>query len=278
MYFESLFIFKSRRLIRGGSRPFLMFNIFSQRNFLFRWRVRKLFIFKKGTSGLLHKGNRKLNRLGSLIKPAIPNYNQNFLIFKIPLLLVSSLFLKSRFVFYLLFQTSTNVLFVIKRTTIKAVQLFTYFITQTPLLYNFKNCLRVAGYLLSLVLFLKVNTLITHIPNKNTGRIQFSTAYKSLAKLLSYNKLLALWIVQLPSKQFIFLSSYLYVIKHSVYYTTAFSIHKLKKLKAGKSRLLGRRPTVRGVAKNPIDHPHGGRTNTVSPPRTPWGLIAKKNK
>jgi large subunit ribosomal protein L2 len=30
--------------------------------------------------------------------------------------------------------------------------------------------------------------------------------------------------------------------------------------KAGRSRWLGRRPTVRGVARNPVDHPHGGNT------------------
>lgn len=48
--------------------------------------------------------------------------------------------------------------------------------------------------------------------------------------------------------------------------------------KAGKSFLLGWRPTVRGVAMNPIDHPHGGRTKTNSPEKSPWGWIAKFNK
>lgn len=42
--------------------------------------------------------------------------------------------------------------------------------------------------------------------------------------------------------------------------------------KAGKSRLLGKRPSVRGVAMNPIDHPHGGRTNGGCTPVTPWGI------
>ena len=32
-----------------------------------------------------------------------------------------------------------------------------------------------------------------------------------------------------------------------------------------KLKLLGRRPIVRGVAMNPVDHPHGGRTKTNSP-------------
>ena len=39
--------------------------------------------------------------------------------------------------------------------------------------------------------------------------------------------------------------------------------------KAGASNLLGWRPSVRGVAMNPIDHPHGGRTKTNSPEKSP---------
>ena len=42
--------------------------------------------------------------------------------------------------------------------------------------------------------------------------------------------------------------------------------------KAGRNRYLGIRPTVRGVAMNPVDHPHGGRTNGGRPSVTPWGI------
>jgi large subunit ribosomal protein L2 len=48
--------------------------------------------------------------------------------------------------------------------------------------------------------------------------------------------------------------------------------------KAGKSRYLGRRPHVRGVAMNPVDHPMGGgegRTSGGGHPRSPWGQLAK---
>ena len=45
--------------------------------------------------------------------------------------------------------------------------------------------------------------------------------------------------------------------------------------KAGKSRLKGKRPIVRGVAMNPVDHPHGGRTNGGRPSVTPWGKPTK---
>ena len=51
--------------------------------------------------------------------------------------------------------------------------------------------------------------------------------------------------------------------------------------KAGRKRYLGIRPTVRGVAMNPVDHPMGGgegRTSGGSDPRSPWGKLAKGGK
>jgi len=51
--------------------------------------------------------------------------------------------------------------------------------------------------------------------------------------------------------------------------------------KAGRKRYLGVRPTVRGVAMNPVDHPMGGgegRTSGGSHPRSPWGQLAKGGK
>jgi large subunit ribosomal protein L2 len=55
--------------------------------------------------------------------------------------------------------------------------------------------------------------------------------------------------------------------------------HSLRSLgKAGASRWRGKRPTVRGVAMNPVDHPHGGgegRTSGGRHPVSPWGTPAK---
>ena len=55
--------------------------------------------------------------------------------------------------------------------------------------------------------------------------------------------------------------------------------------KAGRQRAFGIRPTVRGVIKNPCDHPHGGGEGRGSPPAaqvSPWGYLTKgtptKNK
>lgn len=51
--------------------------------------------------------------------------------------------------------------------------------------------------------------------------------------------------------------------------------------KAGRTRWLGKRPNVRGVAMNPVDHPHGGgegRTSGGRHPVTPWGKPTKGKK
>jgi large subunit ribosomal protein L2 len=51
--------------------------------------------------------------------------------------------------------------------------------------------------------------------------------------------------------------------------------------KAGRMRHLGKRPSVRGIAMNPVDHPHGGgeaRSTSGRPPTTPWGQMTMGKK
>jgi large subunit ribosomal protein L2 len=57
--------------------------------------------------------------------------------------------------------------------------------------------------------------------------------------------------------------------------------HSLKKFgKAGAKRWLGIRPTVRGTAMNPVDHPHGGGNGKTcgKHPVSPWGQQSKGKK
>jgi large subunit ribosomal protein L2 len=54
------------------------------------------------------------------------------------------------------------------------------------------------------------------------------------------------------------------------------SLHrKCTNVKSGYWRSFGVKPIVRGVAMNPVDHPHGGRTKAVRYQRTPWGHTTK---
>ncbi len=58
--------------------------------------------------------------------------------------------------------------------------------------------------------------------------------------------------------------------------------NKVTVSKAGRFRLMGKRPHVRGKAKNPCDHPHGGGEGNTSigmvRPKTPWGMPALGHK
>jgi large subunit ribosomal protein L2 len=55
--------------------------------------------------------------------------------------------------------------------------------------------------------------------------------------------------------------------------------HSLRSIgKAGANRWRGIRPTVRGISMNPVDHPHGGRTNGGGHPVSPWGTPTKGYK
>lgn len=66
---------------------------------------------------------------------------------------------------------------------------------------------------------------------------------------------------------------------HATIGTISNSEHQNKVIgKAGRSRWLSRRPVVRGVAMNPVDHPHGGgegKTSGGRPSVTPWGRPTK---
>lgn len=56
-------------------------------------------------------------------------------------------------------------------------------------------------------------------------------------------------------------------------------LYKYQKVnKAGFYKNKGKKPTVRGIVKNPCDHPNGGRTRTILLSRTPWGKVAKKSR
>jgi large subunit ribosomal protein L2 len=58
--------------------------------------------------------------------------------------------------------------------------------------------------------------------------------------------------------------------------------HSLESIgKAGRVRWRGIRPTVRGVAQNPVDHPHGGgegKKSSARDPVSPWGTLSKGYK
>ena len=89
-------------------------------------------------------------------------------------------------------------------------------------------------------------------------------------------ELLVSFLLILPSGQLVLSPKELPCIKDPQVYLKKFIFKKgVKYLK-----IKGLRPKVRGIAKNPNDHPHGGRTKTILRPRTPWAkpVLRKNNK
>jgi large subunit ribosomal protein L2 len=101
---------------------------------------------------------------------------------------------------------------------------------------------------------------------------QYCRSAGTSSRIIKFDHSLHTVLLQLPSK----------VKKIISYYSVAFlgkialkTSSRCTSNKAGYWRNFGFKPIVRGVAMNPVDHPHGGRTKSVKYPRTPWGKTTK---
>ena len=122
-----------------------------------------------------------------------------------------------------------------------------------------------------------VGTYIYNIENAYNKGPVFCRSKFSFGQLLQFikNKV----IIKLPSKKKKILNNNnkSFILSNINLIKQGDNFNK-KKLKAGVSRWLGKRPKVRGVAMNPIDHPHGGGEGKTSGGRfscSPTGILSK---
>jgi large subunit ribosomal protein L2 len=106
--------------------------------------------------------------------------------------------------------------------------------------------------------------LIYNLSLKPDGSAKYSRAAGTYCQLIQKNLIISK--LRIPSGKIIEISSNVFAslgrvsnLKHNLTVTG----------KAGRTRLKGFRPIVRGIAMNPVDHPHGGRTNGGRPSVTP---------
>jgi large subunit ribosomal protein L2 len=99
-------------------------------------------------------------------------------------------------------------------------------------------------------------------PLKN---LKYAKSLGSLAKILFKNLDHHTTLLMLPSGVKKFFSI------HSIAFLNSFKEANLRQVdpRAGYWRNYGKKSKVRGVAMNPVDHPHGGRTKAIKYPRTP---------
>ena len=149
------------------------------------------------------------------------------------------------------------------------VRLFTF----TSTVSRNKRCLpglswTFYSFIFALKTFKKISNLEL-IPNKG---IQYARSSGSYAKILTLNLARHIALIKLPSGVKKYFSIYAIALSNSA---TLPNKKKLDIRQSGFFRRIGHKPQVRGVAKNPVDHPHGGRTKAIKYPRTPWGKTTK---
>ena len=127
------------------------------------------------------------------------------------------------------------------------------------------------------LLYLPISSIINSLelwPRKGGIYIRSAGSYgKILKKLVHINKVL----IELPSNSLLYASIF---SRATIGICGNINHNKIVLGKAGRNRWLGTKPIVRGVAMNPIDHPHGGGEGKRSSDplkKSPWGRILKWN-
>ncbi len=113
-------------------------------------------------------------------------------------------------------------------------------------------------------------SIIHSLPNKSNTNIKIIRSAGTYGQLLQKN--MEFSNIKLPSGKIIKIPS---IFSATIGRVSNVLHDKIIIGKAGKTRYRGIRPSVRGIAMNPVDHPHGGRTNGGRPSVTPWGLPTK---
>lgn len=115
-------------------------------------------------------------------------------------------------------------------------------------------------------------SIISMISLKPELTAQYCRATGCFCKIITLDDYSSVANVQLPSKNKKLFSFYTLVYHGKI---MGYENKKFFNTKAGYWRQFGIKPIVRGVAKNPVDHPHGGRTKAIRHQRTPWGFTTK---
>lgn len=122
--------------------------------------------------------------------------------------------------------------------------------------------------------YIPVNSVISFLWNNLSRKFVYSRAAGSFSILLSKTSKYALVKLKSGSLQIVSLNFFCFFGKVASWNFNKKRIYR----KAGRNKWLGIRPTVRGVAMNPVDHPHGGGEGKTSGGRcsvSPWGKLTK---
>lgn len=120
-----------------------------------------------------------------------------------------------------------------------------------------------------------LNSIISFVFNIKNNKMTFAKSSGCNAIRRKNIKKTKLIYVQLPSKKLTVLSPATFCVLSP---SADLHLDRVVEGKWGTFYKCAKHMVVRGVAKNPVDHPNGGRTKAKQPELSPWGWIAKKSK
>lgn len=169
--------------------------------------------------------------------------------------------------FYFLLKTSNNIYFYVKGISGLFVGDYIYKYNVLNMNTNLSN-----GMQLLAGLCVKNNIISNVIINKNLKTKKIASASGTYCSIIHNNLELSLLKIKLPSgRKTIISNNSKVVIGRNSFLEKKYQFYS----KAGYLKNLGKNQIVRGVAMNPVDHPHGGRTKTNSPEVSIWGWVTK---
>ena len=249
-------------------------------NFLFplQFKFKKLLLRKKWMCGRSNKGRITVFSKGQRSKKVLPILNYSFRVSSLFFIgginytnfstkITSLIFSSTGLISYLPTRFNDN-FFLLNR-----LQKLTKFKSQfyKELLY-FKPFIQINEVPFMLIQQ-KKNSNISFLEIKPLKGSQYARSIGSSASIIKLDTRTGFSLVKLPSGVKKVFSAF------SLAYEGPANIsilkNQLSNTKSGFWRQKGFKSKVRGVAMNPVDHPHGGRTKAIKYPRTPWGKTTK---
>lgn len=229
---------------------------------------------QKGLRGKNRKSKTVVNQKRSLISHWTKYNSSSYYFQKKPKLLYTTrLFLEKKTQWFF-FKSARGLLSIHKNIN---AHLFSFYLSKFgAFIPKFVNCV----YSKHLI-FYKINSKLINIRDLFNDTPLTSTSFKSISILKNIDWWLGFAVLILPSNK---IKLFFYLSKAEIGFFNFLGLNlnnrfraqwDLNWRKAGLSSNLGKKPKVRGVAKNPVDHPHGGRTKSIRFQRTPWGKPTK---
>ncbi len=260
--FLNTFFLKKNHYKSPASRN--SYSYYNKINFIIKFK--KLSIVKKWKSGKNDSGKIIIRTKKSLLKK-IKYFKINYFLRYLKLGFISSfnfLPFKNKLLSFVIFSNGT----------------FSYYLTtENHKLFSFiyfnyykklkKLKLKSTFFMLFQIKKLSFVSCLEIIPGKGS---QYSRSSGTKSRIIKFDRDNHSVLIKLPSGVKKIFSYYSFVMYGEI------SLKDNKNFyngKAGYWSSFGVKPLVRGVAMNPVDHPHGGRTKSVKYPRTPWGKTTK---